>query len=266
MKSRRTPPDILPQLPGSWRKSTWRPLDGGLSNRNWLLECEGHKAVLKIDDRPRRPPFNTRREEAAIQAAAADHGLANRVLYAGDQIYLSEYVDGNVWQASSLRDADNLRELAAALRRLHALPVTGRAFDSRSAATEYAAAIERDGKRVERCLDIVHATPEPESRCCCHNDLVAENILSTPAIRFLDWEYACDNDPIFDLATIVEHHQLSEQHASIFLDAYFDGFGERWRARLSEQRRHYAALLWLWAASRPATAADEQLLSSVERD
>lgn len=257
MSGRRKPPDVLPLLPASWQKSTWRPLDGGLSNRNWLLECDGRKAVLKIDESPRRPPFNTRREEASIQTVAADRGLANPVLYVEDQIYLSEYVDGSVWQVSSLRDADNLRALAAALRRLHALPLTGRAFDSRSAATEYAAMIKRGGDAVESCLAIVQTTPEPERLCCCHNDLVAENILSTPAIRFLDWEYACDNDPLFDLATIVEHHQLPERHVSIFLDAYFDGDGECWQAKLAEQRRHYAALLCLWVASRHEPSADE---------
>mgnify|MGYP001813704132 FL=1 len=257
MKTDLSPIDVLPQLPQAWRTATWQPLDGGLSNRNWLLECEDRKAVLKIDESPRQPPFNTRHQEALVQASAADRGLANAVLHADGQVYLTEYVEGTVWQASSFNNAGNLRDLAAALRRLHALPLTGRRFDSRSAATGYAATIKQEGEAVERCLDIVKAMPEPRQRCCCHNDLVAENILSAPGIRFLDWEYSCDNDPLFDLATIVEHHQLPEQQVSILLNAYFDGDGERWRARLVEQRRHYAALLWLWAASRPEQCAEK---------
>ena len=53
--------------------------------------------------------------------------------------------------------------------------------------------------------------------------LVAGNIIATPAIRFLDWEYACDNDQFFDLATVVAHHDLSDDRADFLLNAYFDG-------------------------------------------
>ena len=122
MKRDLSPDDVLPRLPQAWRSATWRPLDGGLSNRNWLLEYEDRKAVLKIDESPRQPPFNTRHQEALVQAVAADRGLANVVLHAGDQVYLTEYVEGTVWQASSFNDAENLRDLAMVLRRLHAMP------------------------------------------------------------------------------------------------------------------------------------------------
>jgi thiamine kinase-like enzyme len=246
----RTPGDVLSRLPDEWRGAAWQVLDGGLNNRTWLLEQDGSKAVLKIDEAARRPPFNSRRKEALIQSAAAAAGLANTVLYSNDGLYLTEYVEGTVWSASSFSVNDNIRTLAAALRRLHALPQTGRRFDSRSAAAGYAARIDDDRDIVKRCMDVIETVKEPHHRCCCHNDLVAENILSAPNVRFLDWEYACDNDPLFDLATIVEHHQLQERQVTVLLDAYFDGDGERWREPLAEQQLHYAALLWLWLTSR----------------
>ncbi|MBT8088237.1 MAG: phosphotransferase family protein [Gammaproteobacteria bacterium] len=244
------PNDVLSKLPG-WQDASWQPLDGGLSNRTWLLQKGGNKAVLKIDTVTRRPPFNTREQEAVIQTNAAERGLANSVLYAEDGLYLAEYVEGRVWSASSFSVDGNIERLAAALRRLHSLPPTGRRFDSRSAAALYADRIDAERTEVDRCLNIIGALPETAHRCLCHNDLVAENILSAPDVRFLDWEYACDNDPLFDLATIVEHHQLQQAEADLLLDAYFDGDGERWRVPLSRQRRHYAALLWLWRAAQP---------------
>jgi thiamine kinase-like enzyme len=76
------------------------------------------------------------------------------------------------------------------------------------------------------------------------------NILNTPETRFLDWEYACDNDPFFDLATIVAHHDLSEAQRNTLLDAYFDGNGARWHEQLARQSDVYAALLYLWEQSR----------------
>jgi len=67
---------------------------------------------------------------------------------------------------------------------------------------------------------------------------------------FLDWEYACDNDPLFDLATIVEHHELGETQGRTLLDFYFEGDSCRWQKGLEEQRKLYLALLYLWMACR----------------
>ena len=251
-----SPQDILHRLPG-WRGAVWTELHGGFSNRTWLLEKDGARAVLKLDVQARTAPYNTRFEEARVQANAAEQGLANPVLFVDERILLCEYVDGRVWQAADLQDFDNLDRLAVALRRLHALPATGRCFDAAGAASLYSQHIDRDPHLVTLCSEIIAASGLEDAVRCCHNDLVAENIIATPSLRFLDWEYACDNDPLFDLATVVEHHGIDEQHARRLLDSYFGGDGERWLSRLDRQRRLYRALLWLWLASRPgATDAD----------
>jgi thiamine kinase-like enzyme len=92
--------------------------------------------------------------------------------------------------------------------------------------------------------------PLSNNICCCHNDLVAANIIATPELRFLDWEYACDNDPLFDFATVVAHHNLSSARMDYLLNAYFNGDGQRWREHLARQTKLYEALLWLWEAAR----------------
>lgn len=244
------PEAALATIPG-WEDASYRDLDGGLTNRTWLVETSDRKAVLKIDDVPRGAPFNSRSAEASIQRAAADAGIANRVLHVSDTVYLTEYVAGEVWSWADLNEDEKLRALADALRRLHALPSTGRTFDAREAAELYARAIgSKDEASVREQLQIVHAMPQPQTLRCCHNDLVAENIIATPDIRFLDWEYACDNDPLFDLATIVAHHRLSAARRDVLLDAYFDADADRWGQRLIAYERVYRALLWLWKAAR----------------
>ncbi len=164
---------------------------------------------------------------------------------------MTEYVDGNVWSNASLDENENLEQLAAALRALHALPLTGRTFDAVAAAHDYARQITGvDPDRVRDCVQKIEFTPIPTNLCCCHNDLVAANIIATPELRFLDWEYACDNDPLSDLATIVAHHRLSTARADYLLNAYFDGNGKRWREQLARQVKLYDSLLWLWETSR----------------
>jgi len=250
MKAANSPQQVIGNLP-EWAEATWTKLSGGLNNRVWILDNDGRKAILKIDDGPREAPFNTRADEAAVQSAAASAGLASPVIFAGEGIYLTEYVDGRQWQPSSMNEQGRFEQLAASLRRLHALPRTGRSFDALSAASQYRAAAGRpDGEIASLCLRIVRDTRLPNYLCCCHNDLVAENILTTPSLKFLDWEYACDNDPMFDLATIVEHHEMSDSQALALLDAYFDGSGSRWLEALMGQRRLYLALYYLWMASR----------------
>ena len=256
MKGPPIPYSALQRLVG-WEDAACELLQGGLSNRTWLLQKDNQRAVLKIDEHAREAPLNTRAQEAIIQTAAADAGLANAVLFEGDGLFLTAYADGEVWSVASFGEDRNLDLLARALRRVHALPPAGRKFDAAHAAQRYASAIEFNEGLVTRCIEIVRAVGAPRELRLCHNDLVAENILATPKIRFLDWEYACDNDPLFDLATVVEHHGLDERQAAQLLDAYFDGDGDTQLAALREQQHLYRALLWLWLAARPDTTQQE---------
>ena len=244
------PAQALSRIPG-WDGATLTELSGGLTNRTWRVDRKDRSAVLKIDSRPRGRPYNSRREEAAIQSMAFDAGLANRVLFVDETTYMSEYVAGTVWTPDCLDDAVNLEQLALALRKLHSLPLTGRVFDAAGAAREYQRRIaEPDERKVRQCLDRIDAAPRPPNLCLCHNDLVVANIINTPETRFLDWEYACDNDPFFDLATVVAHHDLSAAQREILLNAYFDGDGACWHEQLQRQAEVYGSLLYLWEQAR----------------
>jgi thiamine kinase-like enzyme len=245
-----TSEQALSTIPG-WEGATVTELKGGLSNRTWRVDRDGRSAVLKIDERPRGEPYNTRREEARVQSRAFEAGLATRVLFVNETVLLTEYVEGTVWSPHCLDDDANIEQLAVALRRLHALPLTGRVFDAAGAARNYARQIVGgDELRVQDCVRMIEAAPLPPNLCFGHNDLVVQNIINTPETRFLDWEYACDNDPFFDLATVVAHHELSSAQRDVLLDAYFDGSGARWREQLERQAVVYESLLYLWEQAR----------------
>ena len=251
MSAARTPETVLAKIDG-WEGADISENLGGMTNRTWLVSKDNRKAILKIDDSWRGEPYNSRPAEASIQSIAASHGLANAVLYADELTLLTEYVEGVVWEPACLERDRNIEVVAGALRRLHSLPLSGRSFDSTIAAKRYVARIDNtDSALVDHCTQLIETMRLPHNLCCCHNDLVAANIITTPDVMFLDWEYACDNDPFFDLATIVEHHELSDEVSARLLDAYFDGDGQRWWPHLLEQRSLYLALYWLWLASRP---------------
>jgi len=252
-----SPESILFAIPG-WNGASVTELSGGLNNQTWLAEMDGRKAVLKIDEQPRSEPFNSRPAEASVQSIAARQGLAGAVLHVDEQVLLCEFLEGQVWKPQHLERDDNIELVATTLRRLHTLPLTGRSFDSTVAARRYVANIDnRDTALVAHCTRVIESMRLPHKLCCCHNDLVAENIVTAPGMMFLDWEYACDNDPLFDLATVVEHHDLGEEAAFRLLDAYFDGDRARWREQLNVQMRLYEALCWLWSAANASPAQEE---------
>lgn len=249
--------EVLAEIPG-WEDASCTELSGGLTNRTWRVTAGEKSGVLKIDDGPRDAPFNTRCAEANIQMMAAKADLAPRIILADDGLYFTEYVEGVVWERSCLEEEGNLELIAAALKRLHALPLTGRPFDAGVAAQRYVERIAGvDADIIQKCTEIIVRMRLPQKLCCCHNDLVAENLITTPALMFLDWEYACDNDPFFDLATVVEHHELSDSQVTKLLDAYLGGDGQRWREHLEKQRKLYLALLCLWMGSRPDSGPAE---------
>lgn len=241
---------MLGRIPG-WEDAEFRALQGGQNNRAWLVEKDGRRAVLKIDTALRGLPFASRDEEARLQALAADAGIAANVYYASDTVLLTEYLTGSSWRDEHLLDDGNLRRIAAVARRLHALPCSGRRYEPLGAARQYAACVPGELAGLARtCVDIV-----AEYRLCgdlrpCHNDLVAANVIDGESLRLIDWEYACDNDPAFDIATLIAHHNLGEPQADILIDAYgadsIAGFTSRVRACI----RTYDALHWLWRAAR----------------
>jgi len=256
-----TPESFLADLPG-WEDARLSELHGGLTNRVWKVTAGAKVGVLKIDDEARDAPLISRCDEAYVQNLAAGAGLAANVIHADRGVFLSEYVEGTVWTAKDLENEANLRLLAKTLRQVHSLPLTGRTFDAKVAARRYAAAAAGiDATTIALCAEVVNSMRRPLNLCCCHNDLVAENILSTPELKLIDWEYATDNDPFFDLATVIEHHQLSDAHACLLLDTYLGGDSLRWRSHLAGQRKLYLALLCLWMASQ--SDVDETALADV---
>lgn len=213
----------------------------------------GRRAVLKIDEELHVAPRNDRSAEAALQSTAHDAGLAARVLYADKRCLLTEYIEGTVWSRSHLRSPSKLKKLGRALRSLHELPLCGRTFDAIGAARDYASRISEEPDKAENALSVIASIGAPTDVRLCHNDLVAGNIVEGTTLRFIDWEYACDNDPLFDLATLIAHHQFDEQQTHALMRAYSGADWRNVQDRLSEQIRLYDALLWLWQASRESS-------------
>ena len=70
---------------------------------------------------------------------------------------------------------------------------------------------------------ITQAQPLKSNLRLCHNDCVEGNFLFTSTQHYLiDYEYALDNDPYFDLLSLITENDITDpKHRSDIIDTYF---------------------------------------------
>ena len=230
-------------------------LSGGLTNRVFKLSNNDDAYVLRLDAEHTAQLGLDRATERTILEFAYAKGLAPEIVHMDESggVLLLRYIDGRVWTVDDLLDSEKIELLADLLRRVHALPLSGKKFDADAIADTYLNSLEKEANTRELgkyCRDIVRSVGATGCQSCCHNDVVAGNIISTPNLMLLDWEYASDNDPLFDLASLIAFHELDDISSMTLLSAYAGGSTAELRERLALQVRLYNALYGLWLASR----------------
>lgn len=167
-------------------------LPGGYANDNYRFEYDGRVYALRI---ARHPGADRRAEARFLQLAAAPEVLA---LDLPSGHLLTRWIDGTL-----LADSPVPPETAAAyLRALHAeIPQGVRHYDPREAIRRDLAGAKTVAPVAVTALDRLDWTPADLRGC--HNDLNPWNVLRTERRwRTLDWEFAGDNDPLFDVVCL----------------------------------------------------------------
>ena len=178
----------------------WRPdridaityLPGGYANDNYRFAYEGAAYAIRI---ARRPGVGRPDEARFLELASAPDVVA---FDAGRGHLLTRWIPGTLLAEMSVPPA----MAAAYLRALHAEVPTGvRRYDPLEAIRRDLDAADAVAPVAATTLERLHWTPA-ELRGC-HNDLNPWNILHTDSgWRTLDWEFAGDNDPLFDVVCL----------------------------------------------------------------
>ena len=258
---------LIPALAGE--EITIEKLSGGLTNRSFIVCTESSRYVLRLDDEHTAAFGIDRSTELKARHQAAAAGLTAQVVFwdIEQSILLSDYLVGETWAASHLSDSRNLQRLAKLLRRVHSLPLLGQSFNAVTAAGKYLDAIaDRPALHDfgQRCAEVVSETMVTDEFCCCHNDPIAANVVVGENLQLLDWEYARDNDPMFDLAVLIGYYNLDTAQTDILLSSYSGGDTAPYRDRLFNQIRLFDAVQWLWFALRHRVSPNAQLASRLE--
>lgn len=256
MTSEQTARRLLASIPG-WEQRSVEivALQGGRNNHSYRVSSEGRHYVLRTGSSATVAGGGNRALEVEVQRQAAAAGLAASVLYADVErdLLLLNYLPGSTIVEKDLSSDAILQQLGVLLRRLHDLPLTGVNFDAPRAAADYVRAIgakSPESSFGSYCVELINEMPAPGERRCCHNDVIAENIVQGEGLQLIDFEYACDNDPLFDLASVLCWHDLGEHQHAVLLASYAGQVDEELSERLRVQCRLFDALQWLWLAAR----------------
>lgn len=230
------------------------PLEGGVANRSYRIRAGPREFVLRVPGEAARGLGASGRSELAMQALAAQAGLAPRIVLAGPggEWVVSEFADGHTPSARAMQELSTLRRTGAWFARLHALEAPpGLAvvdFGERAAAyLERVAPQDPDGRiaRLRRELMRRRAALAPPARIApCHHDPHRRNFVDDGArILAVDWEYAGPGDPAADLAACAGYHALDAGA----IDALLEGYGEAGAGAAGVAlRARMAALAWIF--------------------
>ena len=217
------------------RAGAVRPLEGGITNRNFLVNFGGDDYVVRLPGKDTSLLGIDREAEclATKQAAELDMGPKVAAMFEEPACLVTCFVEGRQLTTADLRDPDTLAQVAQRLRRFHesglTLPTEFQVYDvvrryaavARERGGAPPAAFEQSLDSARRIVDAVGDHPEHQPRPS-HNDLLAANFLHTgERVVIVDWEYAGMGDPFFDLGNFTVNNELGEADAERLLDAYF---------------------------------------------
>ena len=205
----------------------------GLTNVNYRIG----DYVLRVSGPGTSEYINRADEEVAARSAAAA-GVNAEVLFfdADDGLMVTRFVEGGVTMTSERfrADAGAIRRAGRAMRQLHthAAPFANeyRVFDM---IDEYKALLLSKSAPMPDGFDAVQADAEtgraallanPVPVVPCHCDPLCENFLDTGDTTYLiDYEYAGNNDPMWDLGDFSVEAGFGPEHDALLLEAYFEG-------------------------------------------
>jgi thiamine kinase-like enzyme len=209
-----------------------QPLEGGLSNTNFLVEDRGRRFVVRVgDDAPMHGVM--RFNELNVARAAHAAGLAPAIVHWQPGVLVIAHVDGRTLAPAAMRDAAMAARVADIVGRCHREamghlrgPVL--LFWPFHLARHYAALLREGGSgRIDvlpRLLDVsarLEHVVGPVTPVLGHNDLLAANFIDDGSrLWLIDWEHGGFSSPLFDLANFASNNELPFVAETVFLSTY----------------------------------------------
>ena len=235
-------------------------LSDSITSTSYLLKYLDQKYVLRIDKFFDQGVIPDRVNELKILEYLDKNHLCNKLVHADldKGVLLTEFIEAIEWTNKDVNKINNIIKLALILKAIHTLKPEAQAFDLLSGVRRYAKTLQTETSK-KWANEIISLYSECEQRpsVLCHNDLHSGNILESDKLVFIDWEYAGLGNPLFDVSSILQYHQLSDEHTELFLNAYCGEVSPREREDIQRFKSIQDRLLALWLSLLLKSASDK---------
>ena len=209
---------------------------GGMTNVNHVIEHKGSRYVVRLPGSGTSEYIDRAAEEVAARSAATADVNAEVLFFdAADGLMVTRFVEHSVtMDPARFRDLEAVARAGVAFRRLH----DGAArfstdFELFAMIDDYKALLAAKGARLpdgyeatQRRADAARAALEsrPVAFVPSHCDPLCENFLDTgDRMYIIDYEYAGNNDPMWDLGDLSVEAGFDEAQDRALLLAYCGG-------------------------------------------
>lgn len=210
------------------------PLDGGITNVNFVVDDGGRKYVVRVGaDIPVHQVM--RFNELAASRAAEAAGISPAVRYHETGMLVIDFIEGRTLGEEDIRRPGTLERVLPVVKRCHqVLPglLRGPAlmFWVFHVVRDYGWTLEAQGSRHTALLPVIRDAADALERAVGridivfgHNDLLAANFIDDgERIWLIDWDYAGFNSPLFDLGGLASNSGLSAAQEDWLLEEYFE--------------------------------------------
>ena len=207
------------------------PLEGGITNLNFLVSDSGSKSVVRLgSDIPEHLVY--RSNEIIVSEAAYQVGVSPKLIYNEPGVLVLEFIESKTLEPKTVRE--NLNKIVPIIRKIHdEIPnkLSGQPqifwvfyvikyysnylLNNNSSHISLIPSLLKKAEKLEKLSS-------PREIVFGHNDLLAANFLDDGSkIWVVDWEYGGFNDPLFDIGGLSSNNDLDENLENEVLEMYF---------------------------------------------
>ena len=207
------------------------PLEGGITNLNFLVSDSGSKSVVRLgSDIPEHLVY--RSNEIIVSEAAYQIGVSPKLIYNEPGVLVLEFIESKTLEPKTVRE--NLNKIVPIIRKIHdEIPnkLSGQPqifwvfyvikyysnylLNNNSSHISLIPSLLKKAEKLEKLSS-------PREIVFGHNDLLDANFLDDCSkIWVVDWEYVGFNDPLFDIGGLSSNNDLDENLENEVLEMYF---------------------------------------------